>query len=44
MTKTHGWGETPLNTSYTFVSPGLCEDVEHISVNLFAAALYKFTL
>jgi len=43
-TETHGWRETPLNTSYAFVSPSLCEDVEHVFVNLFTAPLYKFAL
>ncbi len=41
---THGRRETPLNSSYSFVSPGLCKDIKHVSVDLFAASLYEFTL
>jgi hypothetical protein len=42
--QTHGWRETPLNPSYSFVSPSLCEDIQHVFVYLLAASLYKFTL
>jgi hypothetical protein len=41
---THGWRETPLNPSNSFVSPSLCEDIKHVFVYLLAASLYKFTL
>lgn len=42
--KTHGRRKTPLNPSYSFVFPSLCKYIERISVDLFTASPYKFTL